>query len=220
MPSAFTAPAKAAPAATAGWPCKACTFVNSPDNAQCEICGGGRFVEMEEEVKVEEKKEEKQAGWECQACSFINKDEAEQCEVCETKRGLRAPLTTAGEGGEGEGEDAGEDGHSPGEEKEDLTPAPPIGGSQLPGAWACSYCSWLNPPTATHCEVCEREGKRSDLAQLVKLEIASKYREQAGEAEGGEAIAGQKPWSCSVCTFVNVSSTAPYSPQPPTPLTS
>ena len=229
-PPPAAAPSAAPPAQTpltpATWACRQCTFHNAAAADKCEICGGARYLEMEDEVKQEEEKVEEgggggagSKGWECLACSFINREEMDHCEVCDTRRGSAEPVPgeTGGERGPGyggEGEVPGEGGE---DEKEGVVEGTgegvpghkrSIGGSQLPGAWACSYCSWLNPPTATHCEVCEREGKKSDLAQLVKLEIARKYQEQQGE--GGEAPAdGKQPWSCSVCTFVNVSSTPP-----------
>ena len=214
-PAASTAAKAAVPpsaaAAPSGWACKACTYHNADSQDKCEICGGERFMEMEEE----EKKADEPQGWQCQACSFINKEDAEQCEVCETQRGRGAPAPKeTGEGGagyprEGEVHGSGERGES--NEEDEQKEWPRGDGSQLPGAWACSYCSWLNPPAASHCEVCEREGKKSGMAQLVKLEMARRYdRADHAEGEGGEggsspAAPGKQPWSCSVCTMVNPS---------------
>ena len=237
------APPVQTPLTPATWECRACTFHNAASADKCDICGGARYLEMEDEVKGEEEKVAEggggegagSKGWECLACSFINREELDHCEVCDTRRGLALPVPgETGVGGEERGPGYGVEGEAPGEGGEDQKEGEAegtggegvpghkrsIGGSQLPGAWACSYCSWLNPPTATHCEVCEREGKKSDLAQQVKLEIARKYQEQVGE--GGEAAAnGKQPWSCSVCTFVNVSThlltLRPY-PLPPSAL--
>ena len=177
---------------------------------------------------AEEKADDDEHTWACEACSFRNREEAEQCEVCETRRGAKVGAVETGEGMEGtqrgrEGaEGEGKEGDGIGDEKEgfsDLSVSSLSSisnssgsgsgesttggsGSQLPGAWACSYCSWLNPPTAVICEVCEREGKRSGMAQLVKLEMARKHEESQA---GGTETAGRqaRAWACTVCTFVN-----------------
>ena len=161
--------------------------------------------------------------WACEACSFRNKMEAEQCEVCETKRGAKGRTgetstedgseggARVGESQSGEGKDGDEkEGHSDLSSLSSLSDgssddgntsdsSSTTGGGQISGSWACSWCSWLNPPTAIVCEVCEREGKRSGMAQLVKLEMARKYEQK--QADGAQAA--RTSWSCSVCTFVN-----------------
>ena len=171
--------------------------------------------------------DEEDGGWACDACSFRNRPEAEQCEVCETKRGAKLKSGT-GDGLEGtyrdgEGaEEEGKEGDGEVDEKEGTSDISSLsslssssnssgsisgsdsitggGGSQLPGSWACAYCTWLNPPTAVICEVCEREGKRSGMAQLVKLEMA---RKQQQSQAAGTLMATRQAWSCTVCTFVN-----------------
>ena len=174
----------------------------------------------EKEEKKDDVEQQQDDGWACSACSFMNRPEAEQCEVCETKRGANFIPAETGDGmegmqKEGSGTERGEgkDGEPDGEvdEKEGSSNSANSSssssgsmaggeGSQLPGTWACSYCSWLNPPTAVICEVCEREGKRSGMAQLVKLEMARKHEQARTESE---QAAPRQAWSCNVCTFVN-----------------
>ena len=213
-------------APTAGWACRACTFVNSGDNDKCEICGEDRHAHMEDDNHKHEAKSdeaEEDNTWACEACSFRNRPEAEQCEVCETKRGAKFKSGETGDGMEGEGVSReGKQDDVDGDEKEgsDLSSISSLSssstssggsssdsmtggsGSQLPGVWTCSYCSWLNPPTAVLCEVCEREGKRSGMAQLVKLEMARKH-EQSRAATDSTQTAARSAWSCHICTFVN-----------------
>ena len=173
------------------------------DSDACEMCGSARYADMADDLKAEEeekKADETPPGWACEACSFINREEADHCEVCETKRGLPAPLAI------GEVDQEGEVPGAEVEEEKEAGPGSPLGGSQLPGAWACSFCSWLNSPTASHCEVCEREATRSQLAQLVKLQMAQRVaaqQEEAAGAQGGVGGSGAQPWVCSTCTRVN-----------------
>ena len=226
---------------SSGWECRACTFINADDKDKCEICGGDRHLDIDykdnhnHEAKAES--EEHDDTWACEACSFRNRQEAEQCEVCETKRGAKLGSQETGDGMDGtsrEGQRAegeGKEGEPDGDEKDDTTDSSSISslsssssssgsasdsttggsGSQLPGAWACSYCTWLNPPTAVICEVCEREGKRSGMAQLVKLEMARKHQQSQADST---QTATRQAWSCGVCTFVNRKQTKPRSPTP------
>ena len=64
-----------------------CTFLNSPQNKKCEICGQDLFY-LVPEAKHDQFENEK---WPCAACTFLNDVSAKSCVVCSEP----TPITTS-----------------------------------------------------------------------------------------------------------------------------
>ena len=189
-----------------GWSCQRCTFVNAPDAFECAICG----LSKAESERLQN--EANMHGWDCAFCSFHNQEASEACEVCEHGR-----YDAAQDGALTEGKSEAEEVLDHSLHGIDASKSP-----QLPGAWTCAWCSWLNPPTAINCEVCDKVGTRSAVAHDVKLEMQQKVDRlqrrgtdprtglglvsslRADNAGIVKNAAGERvAWSCPRCHNVN-----------------
>ena len=74
-------------------PCGVCTFLNSPKNKKCEICGedllylvpDAKHDQFENDVTFLHEK------WPCAACTFLNDVTSKSCVVCSEP----TPITTS-----------------------------------------------------------------------------------------------------------------------------
>lgn len=184
------------------WQCTSCTFVNKAETTICDICGKSRKWQSDEEENLLAVPEE---GWTCDRCSFVNKQDTNICAVCESARApdsdqdesdiaakLAQPSTAIPSSSSA----------TPSPQQVRSPPQPQAAMSMhvntprkadllSRGGWSCSWCLYLNKPTSMYCEVCDKERKASQHANVVKLQYANKRRDE------------DRSWSCKVCTFVN-----------------
>jgi len=171
------------------WQCKACTFVNSAETTVCDICGKSRLSQA---IDSEHLLATPDSGWTCDKCSFVNHQDNQQCEVCENQKPLNddiEPQISSSSMATTPTRDTSASSHSSGESG---TRFPVVRKADLlsRGGWACSWCAFLNKPTTMYCEVCDKERKSSQSANVVKLQYAKRRDDD-------------RSWCCDVCTFVN-----------------
>lgn len=152
-------------------------------------------------------------GWSCRFCSFNNIDSARVCHVCDhartTSGELNDPEFQRLEAAKQRGLNTDGSFTTTGEEEEKATPRSSAVSSQLTspprtlgraaGGISCSWCQYLNPPTAEKCEICERDLGASAHAQRMKLQMAHQMQVRQAAAKQQANLS----WQCVSCTHVN-----------------
>jgi len=181
------------------WACKFCSFLNPAHASSCHVCDYPRDAEM--------------LSGQALADSEAGK--------------LAQSMNTDGSFGGGASGGSGSEQHRPNlsipvtvgvEEKKSEGLQPPsrlmspknagvglgLGGRALPaplhaGAISCSWCQYLNPPSAVRCVICDKDLGASAHAQRLKLQVAQMH--QLREAQ--QHIKASLSWICVACTHVN-----------------
>eukprot|EP00759_Apiculatamorpha_spiralis_P015982 PhF_6_TR2239/c0_g2_i1/m.3795 len=81
-------PPPSSPSIPGGWPCSSCTFVNTPNNTSCAMCGTKQHPQQQHAARTQQQPPPPPSNGPpvkpCPACTYDNNISRTSCEICGT----------------------------------------------------------------------------------------------------------------------------------------